>query len=362
MWQRVRNHLPVKRHHAERYVLISLITFALTVVVVRTILTLTGYPRLGEDSVHIAHVLWGGLSLFASALLLLIASDRRALVLGAILGGGGVGLFIDEVGKFITQSNNYFTPAALPIIYALLLLTVLIYLHVRRPARPDPRSEMHRALEQMGSAFDHRASKEDLDILLRRLHVVRSLTEDENWRNVAEAMLRAVEAERVREQGLSPRWTRLGAAFAAWRQRLRFSRVDVLGVGLVGLLVFCGFLEIADTARLATLHGDLWVVTRTLLSGGAALALIAGGVLIGLRRKARGLGLALAGLIANLTVIDLIVLYQEQMRAVLVTAPQYLALGLVFLYRNREADLSSVEVTDPWERGNGESVSSEARW
>jgi hypothetical protein len=361
MWQQVKNHLPVKRHHAERYVLISLITFALTVVVVRSILQLTGYPRLGQDSVHIAHVLWGGLSLFASALLLLIASDRRALVLGAVLGGGGVGLFIDEVGKFITQNNNYFTPAALPIIYALLLLTVLVYLHVRRPARPDPRGEMYRALEQMGSVLEHRASKQDIESLIKRLQIVRSLAEDESWRNVAESMLQAVEAERAREQDLCPKWARLGT-LATWLRGLRFSWAGLFSLGLVALLVLCGFLEIADIASPATLHGGPWETTRLVLSCGAALALIGGGMLFALKRKDAGFTLALSGLIANLTVINLIVLYQEQMRAVLVTAPQYVALGLVFLYRSRGADSRSAAVTGVWERDVGESLSSEEPW
>src|SRR5674476_319648 len=95
--ERITNLRPVKRYRSERYVLISLVAFALTVVALRGILKLTGYAQIGGDSVHIAHVLWGGLALFGAALLLLAVSNRWALVLGAVLSGGGVGLFIDEV-------------------------------------------------------------------------------------------------------------------------------------------------------------------------------------------------------------------------------------------------------------------------
>jgi hypothetical protein len=196
--KRIKNLGPVKRYRSERYVLISLVTFALTVVALRGILELTGYAQIGNDTVHIAHVLWGGLALFAAALLLLAISNRWALGLGAVLSGGGVGLFIDEVGKFITQSNNYFTPAAAPIIYALFLATVLVYLRVRRPPGRDVRGEMYRALEQMSGVLDHEMSRHDLNELARRLEQIQASAKGEAVRVLAASMLAFVEAERPR--------------------------------------------------------------------------------------------------------------------------------------------------------------------
>ena len=96
---------PVKREGAERYLLLSLVSFAASVIVTRTFLELTGYPQIGNSELHIAHVLWGGLLLFIASLLPLILSNRWAFNTSAILSGVGVGLFIDEVGKFITQSK-----------------------------------------------------------------------------------------------------------------------------------------------------------------------------------------------------------------------------------------------------------------
>ena len=125
---------PVERAYAGGYVRLTLLSFAATVGVTRLFLALTGYPQLGSRTLHIGHMLWGGLFLFVSALVMLIFVNRWAYALGALLSGIGVGLFIDEVGKFITQNNNYFTPAAAPIIYALFLAVVLVYLRVRRPA------------------------------------------------------------------------------------------------------------------------------------------------------------------------------------------------------------------------------------
>jgi hypothetical protein len=138
----------VKREDAEQYLVIALLSFAASVILIRLFLELTGYPQVGNSELHIAHVLWGGLLLFVASLLPLVFANRWVYKVGALLAGVGVGLFIDEVGKFITQSNNYFYPAAAPIIYAFFLLTVLVYLQVRRPRARDAGAELCRALDK----------------------------------------------------------------------------------------------------------------------------------------------------------------------------------------------------------------------
>src|SRR5512137_1082660 len=117
---------PVKRRGAEKYLRYTLLSFAASVGLTRLFLELTGYPQLGGGGLHIAHVLWGGLLLFVGAIFPLIYANRWALTTSAVLAGMGVGLFIDEIGKFITSNNDYFYPAAAPIIYAFFLLTVLV--------------------------------------------------------------------------------------------------------------------------------------------------------------------------------------------------------------------------------------------
>ena len=65
--------------------------------------------------------------LFAGSLLPLIFLNKRTLDLSALLSGIGMGLFIDEVGKFLTQTNDYFYPGAAPIIYSFFLIILLIF-------------------------------------------------------------------------------------------------------------------------------------------------------------------------------------------------------------------------------------------
>jgi hypothetical protein len=114
---------PVRRDRAENVILTSLVAFAVTVTVIatRVFVELSGYPRIGSDALHTAHALWGGLLLMVAAFLPLAYANRWALQASGLWGGIGTGLFVDEVGKFITQTNDYFFPPAL----ALLPATVL---------------------------------------------------------------------------------------------------------------------------------------------------------------------------------------------------------------------------------------------
>lgn len=355
-FDRVRNLHPVKRHRAGFYVLISLVTFALTVVTVRGILKLTGYAQLGNDTVHIAHVLWGGLALFAAALVLLTVSNRWALVLGSVLTGGGVGLFMDEVGKFITQTNDYFTPAAAPIIYALFLATVLVYLRVRRAPGKDPRGEMYRALEQMSGVLDHEMSRHELAELAQRLEQLRESAPTESVRRLALALLQFVESERPHIVEPRPgRIQRLTARIRSWaqhvftRSRLRAFLMFALAVGgayAVLDMALLAFLAVAPESsatellrtlvspgELAALGDKIWFSVRAVLEGGVGVASLVATVLIGSRRERRGLSIAAAALIVDLTAVNLLVFYQAQFKALIGTALQYVVLAAAFSYR-----------------------------
>ena len=108
----------VPRSDAAAHLQLTLVAFAVSVLGTRTYLAATGYPQIGGGTLHIAHALWGGLMLFVALSLPLLVANRQALTTAAVLSGVGVGLFIDEVGKFITADNDYFFPAAAPIAYA----------------------------------------------------------------------------------------------------------------------------------------------------------------------------------------------------------------------------------------------------
>ncbi len=109
-----------------------LICAVLTILVVRTELYLTNYPQLGGHGLHIAHLLWGGLLMLISLSLLLAFVTPSVRQLAAVAGGIGFGLFIDEVGKFVTADNNYFFKPSAAIIYCVFIVAFVIVRQLER--------------------------------------------------------------------------------------------------------------------------------------------------------------------------------------------------------------------------------------
>ncbi|NDL60064.1 hypothetical protein [Phytoactinopolyspora mesophila] len=96
-----------------------------TILITRIYLIVMNYPQIGGDGLHIAHMLWGGLLMLVSHVLLLGFLGPRVKELSAFVGGVGFGLFIDEVGKFVTADNDYFFQPSFAIMYVVFVLLVL---------------------------------------------------------------------------------------------------------------------------------------------------------------------------------------------------------------------------------------------
>ncbi|MGD8413140.1 MAG: hypothetical protein PVF33_02840 [Candidatus Latescibacterota bacterium] len=111
---------------ADGYLDLFLVTAVAAVLVIRLVLRLTGFPQLGNDTLHIAHMLWGGLLMLIAMIVLLSFVGPQSRQLAAVVGGAGFGTFIDEVGKFLTQDNDYFFEPAVAIIYIVFVLTYIL--------------------------------------------------------------------------------------------------------------------------------------------------------------------------------------------------------------------------------------------
>jgi hypothetical protein len=77
--------------------------------------------------------------MLVALVLLLSFVGLQARLLAALVGGIGFGLFIDELGKFITSDNDYFFQPTVGLLYLIFVALFIAFraLEVRRPLRPD---------------------------------------------------------------------------------------------------------------------------------------------------------------------------------------------------------------------------------
>lgn len=136
---------------------------------IRLYLHLTGYPQVGGGTLHIAHMLWGGLGMvIAFGLLILFASDVWK-PFAACVGGLGFGTFVDELGKFITKDNDYFFQPTIGLIYGVLVVFYLIAQWVQRNREPTSADHLFYATQGVQSLAIGKLDRERQQLALRHL-------------------------------------------------------------------------------------------------------------------------------------------------------------------------------------------------
>ena len=350
---------PVQHSVADSLLLVLIATFAATVIVVRLYLELTGFPQVGGKTFHLAHALWGGLLLFGSVVLLLIVANRWALWLGAVLGGLGIGLFIDEVGKLITRSVDYFYPLAFPIIYALLLICIWAYMRLRRARAHGGRALLYQSLEQMQAVLDNRLDQQGQARLAAQLATLADKADDPDHRLFAQQLLGYVGQHPPAGKHEHGRLMRIliaarfylahhpslhvlklilvgGFGVMVVQGAIRFANIYGLVLGRLGGAPNSGvpYIVVNAKATYAVDHPG-WLLFNLVMVVVVAVLALAAIVLLASGHNRRGTYVGALALVLALTVVDLVTFYFNQFYTVGSALFQLSLLAAVEWYRWR---------------------------
>ena len=314
---------------AESWIDLVVVSAVTAVLVIRGALALSGYPQVGNDTLHVAHVLWGGMLMLVALLLAVGLLGRRVRPFVAVIGGLGFGTFIDEVGKFVTQDNDYFFRPAIAIIYAILVATYLVARSFVRRMPPRPQDHLANALRDLEEWTVDDLDDEERRRILRHLEhadpddpIVRSLRH----------VVASVPTVGVRRPGRLTRWRRALAsgyrnmARSRWFARglIAFFVVEFLvSVVVLSRLVFDAW---SGTAYAALPRGAVeWGLTGGAVASDALVALGIHSLVRGDRMRA--LRRFQASVLVTLLIVQVFQFHLEQWSALAGLAFQLAVLG-----------------------------------
>jgi hypothetical protein len=294
-----------------------------------------------------------------AVLLTLTYVNRWIFQLASILAGAGVGLFIDEIGKFITQSNDYFFPLAAPLIYVFYLLTVFAYLYVRRNTTEGARADMYDVLVLVQEVLDDNFEESERAYMIERLNAVRAQTERRDLAKLADSLLAFVESDAVTvipDRSRLPEW--LVTRWRRWEDRW-LTRTNARRVLLVALALLATNAFLQTTVLLALIFNQTAVTGSILIQFFEANPLVRGlnslnwfvvsialeflmGVLLALaallmlrRMDGAAVRVGTAGLLISLTVTNILKFYFNQFSVVAESLVLFLVLLALFRYQDR---------------------------
>ena len=221
-----------------------------------------------------------------------------------------MGLFIDEVGKFMTVNNDYFFPAAAPIIYGFFLLTVLLYIRV---------------------AGTSDQKEEDDKIYTSQ--------------------------ESLPEKGILAQLRGFGYI---WTSQMRLKSILLAGLFLFGVgacirLIYyysggTALLESLLYSRISDLpnvsSNAIFLVTVQLwMEGLVGVLLLTSSILILFGRERTGITFGSYGLILALVGVNLVSFYIDQFGTIAKALSQYLLLYILYYYQRRFVHTSTYHAT-----------------
>jgi hypothetical protein len=213
-----------------------LVSAIAAILAIRGFLHLTGYPQIGGDSLHIAHMLWGGLLMAVATALLLGWLGGAVRRIAAVVGGVGFGTFIDEVGKFVTADNDYFFRPTFSLIYITFIMLYFAFRALHRSAL-TPVERVANALELTQEAVRHDLDEDEkrraLDLLAG------ASASDPVVRSLRDALERIAHVRAARPGAFARARNALRLAYAALVRHRLFSRsVIVITVVLAAASIF----------------------------------------------------------------------------------------------------------------------------
>ena len=202
----------VRRVTAMRDFEVFFVSSVATILLVRAILAATGWPQLGGGKIHFAHLLWGGIGMLLAFILFMAMQGRVWDFLASLSAGIGFGLFLDELGKFITSDNDYFFQPAIAIMYVLFVVLFFVFRWLGRVEKMGPETALVNAFDFAKEAAMRAMNRSERD---EALYVLGRADQSDTVVQALTTALRGIEPPEKKPNAAARVWD---TAHASWQR------------------------------------------------------------------------------------------------------------------------------------------------
>jgi hypothetical protein len=302
-----------KRENSSDLILILMLSALLSLLITRFFLQLFGWPTISFGVWHIAHVLWGGLLMILGVIFLLTNYGEKARRISAVIIGIGWGLFVDEIGKYLTKDNNYWFQPAIIFIYISFILLFLVYRYFDKQKDKNKKS-IYRIIDQLEEIAEDDENKIQKELVFKIKKIIGKKRENKEelfWKKML-AKTGYYSYNKIFKRKFI--LIILGIFAGGWAiERIReffliltkYQRIEVIK-------------NIYDNYDFLTKADIYMIVLKIIFDAVVAILFLAGLVRIATKKRIAGLKFFQWGLIINIFLSSVIKLYFEQFSEVFV--------------------------------------------
>jgi len=159
---------------ASNNALIIIISAIVSVLGTRLFLEAAGYPIIGRGMWHLSHTIWGGILMIVGMFMVVSFYGRKNVRVSCAIFGVGMGMFMDEIGKFVTRDNNYFFKPTSMMIYILFLILFGIYRLLVRQSHENGMHLFYHVLDRLGDLAENDLDEREQKKLVEIMQLLRS--------------------------------------------------------------------------------------------------------------------------------------------------------------------------------------------
>lgn len=346
----------IKRENAADLILILMISGLITLLVTRFYLQLRGWPTISFGVWHIAHANWGGILMVIGCMLTLIFHGEKIRKTSAIVSGMGWGLFVDEVGKYITKNNDYWFQPAIIIIYISFIILYLIYRHLEINQLQDTKTLLYTAITKLEDVAENELDDNEKREMVKNLEKVIRKEKDLNIKNLAKGLKLFFEKQETKK--INPNsWWRVLITKTGYYSYNKFFKTRMVTYGLVVYASVWAIDRIQETIRILInpqkmqmlqkfsdgydliSKSDFYMMTgKIFFDLIAAIFFVMGIFFMTTKKKFKGLRFFQMGLIVSIFLSSVFKLYFEQFSEVWVLATSII---LFFVISKMKKEISA---------------------